>query len=44
MPILSKYEKPSAMPIGISNSAIDYNLEVDDNLEADDNLVPSGNI
>ena len=37
MPILSKYERPSPMPIGISNPAINNNLEMDDN------LVPSGN-
>ena len=37
MPILSKYEKPSAMPIGISNPAINNNLEVDDNLASSGN-------
>jgi quinol-cytochrome oxidoreductase complex cytochrome b subunit len=37
MPILSKYERPSPMPIGISNPAINNNLGMDDN------LVPSRN-
>ena len=37
MPILSNYEKPSAMPIGISNPATNNNLEVDDNLASSGN-------
>ena len=31
MPILSRYEKPSPMPIGISNSAINTDLGTDKN-------------
>jgi hypothetical protein len=40
MPLLSRYEKPSAMPIGISNPAIDTSIEID---EIDGDLVPSAN-
>jgi hypothetical protein len=39
MPLLSRFEKPSPMPIGISNPAIDNNIEINEN---DKDLVPLG--
>jgi hypothetical protein len=39
MPLLSRFEKPSPMPIGISNPAIDNDIEINEN---DKDLVPLG--